>query len=64
MAEHRSELQHILHEKLLDPDVLARLREVVDEGEVGGHLSAAKAARMRKQIEGLERELEERADSE
>lgn len=41
-----------------DPEVLAKMREVLDQGEAAGHISSQEASSRRGQIEEIEREME------
>ena len=41
-----------------DPRVLAKMREVLDEGEAAGHVSSQEASLRRRTIDEIEREME------
>jgi hypothetical protein len=42
-----------------DPRVLAKMREVLDEGETAGHISPREASSRRQMIDEIEREMSE-----
>ncbi len=46
-----------------DPRVLAKMREVLDEGEAAGHISSQEASSRRRTIDEIEREMENEAPS-
>lgn len=58
MAERgESPLTRAIRERLRDPDVLQRIRDIADEAEAAREITHAKAERMRRQVEAIEREI-------